>query len=229
MDGHRRLEGGAGQVPTEACGKKLAECDPSDDDDGHRGGRPCGVSDDAAETDTEDGDEADCHSTEDDRPQHAGVAEGHLEVLAGEDPLADLEGDEIGDSATGKANAATIAALPASTSRRAGMAVKVERIMPEAYSAVTDRRASEPSSTAAIMMPNSEQLVASNVRRCWSVMVAHWLASEITRTAPTPMEKTKAKAAVRQVEGRVRSFVHSPLRVLLIGASCAPVERGEAG
>ena len=38
-----------------------------------------------------------CHCTEDDRPQHAGVAEGHLEVLAGEDPLADLEGDDVGD------------------------------------------------------------------------------------------------------------------------------------
>ena len=74
---------------------------------------------------------------------------------------------------TGKANAATMAALPASTSRLVGMAVKVERIMPEAYSAVTDRRASDPSSTAAIMMPNSEQLVASNVACCAGVMVCH--------------------------------------------------------
>ena len=36
------------------------------------------------------------------------------------------------------------AALPASTSRLAGMAVKVERIMPEAYSAVTDRTRERP-------------------------------------------------------------------------------------
>ncbi len=63
----------------------------------HRRGRPCGVSNEAAETDTDDGDEADRHGTEDDRLEHAGMAEGHLEVLAGEDPLADLEGDEIGD------------------------------------------------------------------------------------------------------------------------------------
>ena len=128
-------------------------------------------------------------------------------------------------SATGKTKAATTAALPASTSRRAGMAVKVERIMPEAYSAVTDRAPSAPSSTAAIMMPKSEQLVASNVARWPGVMVAHWLTWEMTRIAPVPMEKTKAKMAVRSVEGRVRSFVHSPLRILLI----AVARTGSAG
>ncbi len=122
-----------------------------------------------------------------------------------------------------------MAALPASTSRLAGMAVKVERIMPEAYSAVTDRTASAPSSTAAIMMPNSEQLVGSNVWRCPGVMLAHWLAWEITRTAPRPMEKTKAKTAVRQVEGRVRSFVHSPLRILLTLVVMLDARTGSAG
>jgi hypothetical protein len=50
-------------------------------------------------------------------------------------------------------------------------------------------------------------------------MVAHWLAWEMTRIAPVPMEKTKAKMAVRSVEGRVRSFVHSPLRILLMVAT----------
>src|ERR1700683_1636048 len=105
-------------------------------------------------------------------------------------------------SATGKTKAATTAALPARTSRLAGMAVKVERIMPEAYSAVTDRAPSAPSSTAAIMMPNSEQLVASKVGRCPAVMVAHWLDSEATKITPAPTETTNAMMAVRHVEGR---------------------------
>ena len=131
MHGHGRLEGGAGQVPTEAGRKKLAERDSSDDDDRHRSGCPCGVSNNAAETDSDDGDEADCHSAKDDRHHHARMAESHLEVLAGEDPLADFKGDEMDTSTTGKANAATMAALPTSTSRLDGMAVKVERIMPE--------------------------------------------------------------------------------------------------
>ena len=39
------------------------------------------------------------------------------------------------------------------------------------------------------------------------------------------MEKTKAKAAVRHVEGRVRSFVHSALRILLMVMACT----GRAG
>ena len=105
------------------------------------------------------------------------------------------------------------------------MEANVERIMPVAYSALTDRTASAPSSTAAIMTPNNEQLVASKVR-CWAaVMMAHWSAWEITRTAPAAMEKTKAKAAVRHVEGRVRSFVHSALRILLMVMACT----GRAG
>ena len=47
-------------------------------------------------------------------------------------------------------------------------------------------------------------------------MVAHWLACEMQRTAPKPMEMVTAMTAVRQVEGSVRSLVHSALRVLLI-------------
>jgi hypothetical protein len=53
-------------------------------------------------------------------------------------------------SATGNTNAAAVAALAASTSRLPGIAVKVQRIMPVEYSAVTDRTASAPSSTAAM-------------------------------------------------------------------------------
>ena len=58
------------------------------------------------------------------------MAEADLEVLGGEDALADLEADDIGDQRHREANAATVAALPASTSRRAGMAANVVRIMP---------------------------------------------------------------------------------------------------
>ena len=143
MHRHGGLECGSGQVLTEAGGKELAECDPSDDDHYQRGGRSCGVSDDAAEADTDDGNEAHRHGTEDDGLQYAGVPEGHLEMLAGEDPLTELEADEIASSATGKTNAALTAALAASTRRRVGMAVKVDRIIPVAYSAVTVRTASD--------------------------------------------------------------------------------------
>ncbi len=58
-----------------------------------------GVSDEAAETDPDDGDEADGHGSEDHRLKNTGMAEGHLEVLAGEDPLADFEADDDGAAA----------------------------------------------------------------------------------------------------------------------------------
>jgi hypothetical protein len=41
---------------------------------------------------------------------------------------------------------------------------------------------------------------------------------EMQRTAPKPMEMVTAMTAVRQVEGSVRSLVHSDLRTLLVGA-----------
>ncbi len=50
-------------------------------------------------------------------------------------------------------------------------------------------------------------------------MVAHWLAWEMQRTAPKPIDMATAMTAVRHVEGSVRSLVHSALRVLLIGGS----------
>ena len=57
-------------------------------------------------------------------------------------------------------------------------------------------------------------LVGSNAWRCWAVMVAHWLAWESRGTATQkPMAMTMVMAAVRHVEGRVRSFVHSALRM----------------
>ena len=60
-------------------------------------GRCCGVSDEAAESDPDDGDEAHGQGTEDHRLENAGMPERHLEVLAGEDPLADFEADDVGE------------------------------------------------------------------------------------------------------------------------------------
>ena len=71
-----------------------------------------------------------------------------------------------------------MAALAASTSRRAGIAAKVERIIPVEYSAVTVRTASAPSITAAIMTPLIKALAKSNAWRCGAVMECHWLTSE---------------------------------------------------
>jgi hypothetical protein len=110
-----------------------------------------------------------------------------------------------------------MAALVASTKRRVGVAVKVDRIMPVEYSAVTVRTPSAPSNTAPTKKsPANEQAVGSNVARCAALIVAHWLAWETQRTAPKAIETVTAMTAVRQVEGSVRSLVHSDRRILLI-------------
>jgi hypothetical protein len=56
-------------------------------------------------------------------------------------------------------------------------------------------------------------------------MVAHWSAWETQRTVPRAVEMVTAMTAVRQVEGSVRSLVHSALRILLV----AGVRTGAAG
>ena len=70
-----------------------------------------------------------------------------------------------------------MAALAASTSRRAGMALKVARTIPVVYSAGrrTARRG-HPRMTTARASPVSEVLVGSNAWRCWALIVAHELA-----------------------------------------------------
>jgi hypothetical protein len=45
--------------------------------------------------------------------------------------------------------------------------------------------------------------------------VLHWLTWEATTAAANPIAETSVMTAVRQVDGRVRSFVHSPLRALV--------------
>ena len=96
------------------------------------------------------------------------------------------------------------------------MAANVARIIPVEYSAVTVFTASAPRTTAAIMTPDIEALAGSNTWRCWAVMVCHWLASEKARATPKPMATIMVKTAVRQVEGRVRSLVHSARAILRV-------------
>ena len=140
------------------------------------------------------------------------MADGHRGCLPAKIRWPSSKPTTLPSSVTGNANAATVAALAASTSRLAGIAVKVERIIPVEYSAVTVRTASAPRITAAIMTPLSEALVGSNTWRCWAVMVCHWLISERATATLKAMTMARVRAAVRQVEGRVRSFVHSALR-----------------
>ena len=120
-------------------------------------------------------------------------------------------------SATGNTNAAVTPALAASTRRLVGVAVKVDRIIPVTYSAVTARTPSAASSTAPTKTtPKSEQAVGSNIWRCPAVIFAHCWTWERQRIAPRPTEMMMAMTAVRQVEGRVRSLVHSALAILRI-------------
>ena len=68
------LERGPGHVLTKAGRKQLAERDASHDDQHQCCGRCCGVSDEAAETDPDDGDEAHRQGTEDHRLEDAGMS-----------------------------------------------------------------------------------------------------------------------------------------------------------
>jgi hypothetical protein len=98
-----------------------------------------------------------------------------------------------------------------------GVAAKVDRIIPVAYSAVIARTPSAARITAPTKTtPKREQAVGSNVWRCPAVIFDHCWTWETQRIAPSPTEMTKAMTAVLQVEGRVRSFVHSALALLRI-------------
>src|ERR1700723_3690816 len=103
-------------------------------------------------------------------------------------------------------------ALAASTHRLVGIAAKVHQIIPVTYSAVMARTPSAASTTAPTKtMPKREQAVGSNVWRCPAVIFAHCWTWETQRIAPRATEMTRAMTTVRQVEGRVRSLVHSDL------------------
>jgi hypothetical protein len=76
------------------------------------------------------------------------------------------------------------------------MALKVDRIIPVEYSAVTVRTASAPRTTAAIMTPLMEALVGSNTWRCCAVMVCHWLTSEKATATPKPTPRARVLAGL---------------------------------
>src|SRR5580693_10635854 len=95
MDGHGRLRGDAGHVLTPAGREELADGESPDDDQGQDGGRCRGVPDEAADTDADDGDEADRDGSEEHGPKYAGMSDGHRGMPAGENPLAELEAGDI--------------------------------------------------------------------------------------------------------------------------------------
>ena len=94
MDCHCGLECGSGEVLTEAGWKELAEHSSPHDDQHQCCSRPCCVSDEAAETDTDDGYEAYAQGCEDQGLKNARRPEGRLEMLTGEDPLAHSEAED---------------------------------------------------------------------------------------------------------------------------------------
>jgi hypothetical protein len=102
VDGHGRLGGDAGHVLTPAGREELADGESPDDDQGQDGGRCRGVPDEAADTDADDGDEADRDGSEEHSLKHAGMSDGHRSVLACEDPLAKLEADDIAQQGHGE-------------------------------------------------------------------------------------------------------------------------------
>jgi hypothetical protein len=59
-----------------------------------------------------------------------------------------------------------------------------------------------------------DELVGSNVACWYGLMCFNEAAWGNTRAVPSPRETAKAALTLRQVEGRVRSFVHSALKAL---------------
>jgi len=80
-----------------------------------------GVPDQAADTHTDHGDEAHGDGSEEHGPKHAGMSDGHGDVLAGEYPLAEFEASDVAEQRHGERERSHGAALAASTSRLAGM------------------------------------------------------------------------------------------------------------
>ena len=95
MDRYGCLDGDPGYVLAQTGRDHLAEDGSSEDEHRQSGDRPGGVADDAGEPDTDDGDQAGGHGTEDEGLRGTGMAQRDLDVLAGEDALAELEADDI--------------------------------------------------------------------------------------------------------------------------------------
>ena len=102
MDRHGCLGGDAGHVLTPPGRKELADGESADDDQRQDGGRSRGVPDEAADTDTDDGDEAHRDCSEEHGLEHAGMADGHGGVLAGEYPLAEFKSRRVAEQRHGE-------------------------------------------------------------------------------------------------------------------------------
>ena len=118
-------------------------------------------------------------------------------------------------SATGNTNAAVTPALAASTRRLVGVAVKVDRIIPVDVLG-SDGPHAECREQHGADEDDAEQRTGGRVERAGAaaaVMLDHCWTWETQRIVPRAIEMTMAMTTVRQVEGRVRSLVHSALRV----------------
>ena len=132
-----------------------------------------------------DGNKAHCQGTEHDRLQDAGMSEGHFEVLAGEDPLADYEAHHGNQQRHREHQRRRHPGLGTPPRRLVGVAAKVDRIIPVTYSEVMARPPSAASSTAPTnTIPKREQAVGSNIWRCPAVIFDHCWTWESTEDRP---------------------------------------------
>ena len=93
VDRDSGFECGTGQVLTKAGRKELAEHSSSPNDQQQRCSYPCCMSDKATEADPDDGHKTNDQGSEDQGLGQVGRSEGHLAVLASEDPLTDFATD----------------------------------------------------------------------------------------------------------------------------------------
>ena len=84
-----------GHVLAQTGREHLAEDGSPEDEHRQCADRPGRVPDDAGEPDADDGDQAGGHGAEDKGLKGTGMAECDLDVLAGQDALAELEADDI--------------------------------------------------------------------------------------------------------------------------------------
>ena len=158
---------------------------------GEGGDRRRGVAEQRAEGDADHAGHGHVQGGTDDRPQRTGSGDGHAQVVAAQQRLAEEERDEAGDQRGREDVPAKTASLPHSTGRRRGTAVSDERIMPVLYSPLIISTPSTPNATTAKMVPR--QAGADGVewpgsrRRLW-----YWLAVTAENSAPMPIISTTA-------------------------------------
>lgn len=88
-------------------------------------------------------------------------------------------------------------ALAARTARRRGLATKVVRISPVAYSELITSTPRVPKASCARPSPLKLSDTGSKVALAWAVMVAQWVTSEWVTRYPAATAATAAAARVR--------------------------------